>query len=93
MKGLLAPHLQRHSVHANVILVPNKPGARQRKHRGGIGSFAALRRIIKRKLYDDKTAYITTMVDYYDLPADFPGLGSDDLPYSTRAKRIVEELA
>jgi len=93
VKRVLAPHLQRHSVYANVILVPNKPGARLRKHRGGIGSFAAPREIIKRKLYGDTTAYTTTMFDYYGLPKDFPGLSSDDLPYSTRVNRIEQELA
>ena len=93
VKGLLAPHLQRHSVYANVILVPNRPGARQRKHRGGLGSFGALRKIIERKLYGDTTAYTTTMFDYYGLPKDFPGLSSDDLPYSTRVNRIEQELA
>jgi hypothetical protein len=95
VKGLLAPHLQRHSVYANVILVPHKPGARQRKHRGGIGSFAAPREIIKRKLYGDTTAYTTTMFDYYGLPDDFPGLGSSDLPprYPNRVDYIEKQLA
>lgn len=95
VKRVLGPHLQRQNVHANAILVPNKPGTRRRNQRGGIVSFAAPQQIIQRKLYGDPTAYTTTMFDYYGLPDDFPGVDSEEGPsrLPERAQYLEEQLA
>lgn len=80
VNDVLYTPLRRRAVYLRPILVPTKRGARSRSRRGGMGSFAAARRIIERKVRGDTTAFTTTMFDYYGLPGDFPGLGDDDLP-------------
>lgn len=46
--------------------------------KGGVSKFTPLRRDLQRLLGDTGAACVTTMIDYYGLPADFPGL--DRLP-------------
>lgn len=44
--------------------------------KGGGSSYGKIKNDIKRKCLEDRTAYVTTMWDYYGLPKDFPGKGS-----------------
>lgn len=46
---------------------------RQRARRGGIRSWASVRRGILRHLASDRECVATTMVDYYGLPPAWPG--------------------
>jgi hypothetical protein len=88
VRRLLKPYLWRnHEIDANAILVPFTSGARRREFRGGITSYAAPRRVIRRKLLEDTGAYTTTMFDYYGLPDEFPGIGDEDCP-SSRPERV-----
>lgn len=88
VRKILKPYLWRnHEIDANAILVPFTSGARRRAFRGGITSYAAPRRIIRRKILEDTGAYTTTMFDYYGLPEDFPGIGDESCPPS-RPERV-----
>lgn len=88
VEKILQPYLWRNQrIEANAILVPNKSGARRRKFRGGINSYAVPRRIIRRKLLEDTGAYTTTMFDYYGLPEEFPGIEDENCP-QIRPQRI-----
>lgn len=42
------------------------------EHRGGLVSYAKAKNDIMRWLNEDKTAYVTTMFDFFRLPTDFP---------------------
>lgn len=92
VNGVLGPYLGRHGVYVTPILIPSKAGARARKHRGRLVSYDPARRFINRLLTNDRSAYTTTLFDYYGLPEDFPGLADDSCPSSAQLKERVSYL-
>lgn len=70
---ILAPHLSRRGLHPTPILLATKRTKDGRKFRGGLTSFEKLRRDLQRLLRDTEVVAVTTMIDYYGLPKDFPG--------------------
>ena len=83
---VLYPHLISHGVFPTPILLTTKqvknrnrreralPG---RHFKGGITHYAPVKQDI-RNVMRDQTAFCTTMIDFYGLPDDFPGM--DSLP-------------
>lgn len=71
VNDVLAPHLCRAGyVNVSARLMG---GQRQRTHRGGIRPWTETRRAIVNQLRQDAGLIVTTMVDYYGLPTDWPG--------------------
>ena len=54
--------------------------------KGGIVSYNKVKREIKKLLNDSSAALITTMIDYYGLPNDFPGIKD------IRGKNSIEKV-
>lgn len=74
----LAPHLYALGFHEVVpVVVATKRIASGGKHAGGIGGWEKLRNDI-RLLLRDSGALVTTMVDFYGLPPDVPGMTTLD---------------
>ena len=71
VRELLGPHLQRMSVWLNPIIVRTGP-----QGRGGVSSYAKIKRQVKRKCKEDRSSWVTTMLDFYGLPTDFPAMMS-----------------
>ena len=72
VNNLLIDHLQQFrifDVRAHSITTGYSNG---RPHRGGFLKYGHLRKDILRWLQQDHTAFVTTMVDLYGLPSDFP---------------------
>ncbi len=67
IKNVLAPDLWQHGVYATPILL-GVPG-----HKGGNVNYARVSRDVLIQLKRDRSAYCTTMFDYYGLGAGFPG--------------------
>ena len=68
---VLAPHLYAagwQAVSARIL-----GSARSRGRRGGIRPWEGARRDIQRHLREDPACHVTTLVDYYALPEDWPG--------------------
>lgn len=64
-------------------------------YRGGMTTYAKARRDLEAWLRQDASAYLTTLFDFYRLPADFPGMGSISpflSPYE-KVARLEEALA
>jgi hypothetical protein len=62
-----------------------RPG---RTFKGGVTSYAKIERDVRHQLRNKPGARaITTMIDYYGLPADFPGL--DSLPIGNAYERVT----
>ena len=80
VKTVLYPHFLVKGILLNAILAPNRRGATARVHRGGGHSFRPALFAIKQKLKEDPSSYCTTLVDYYAIPEDFPGLDHQELP-------------
>ncbi len=67
---VLAPHLRNFGyTNIGARLLGN---ARQRSRRGGIRGWSSARRDLERHLWQDRTATVALMVDYYALPQSGP---------------------
>ena len=75
VRDVLAPHYARLTIFMNPILAITSPG-----HKGGIVNYAKIHHQITRLCRHDTSAYVTTMIDMYGLPGDFPGKGAADFP-------------
>lgn len=64
-----------------------------RMHKGGLSNFEKARKSIERSLSHSKSnsIYVTTMFDFYALPADTPGLDKSKSIYDVYAKvKLIE---
>ncbi len=86
VREVLAPHL----LARNVALTPTILATRRVKSgghfKGGATSYAKVQGDLHRLLKDTGAERITTMLDYYGLPDDFPGL--TDRPTGTCYQRV-----
>lgn len=73
VKRILAPHLAAYGKSIIPILLVTKKVKTRAVFTGGVTSYAKLRRDVLRLLGDSGAACVTTMLDYYGLPDDFPG--------------------
>lgn len=71
VRDVLRDYLYEYKVDLNAILVKTSATGK-----GGVVSYAKLKPQLKRKCLQDPTAIITTMIDYFRLPNDFPGQSS-----------------
>lgn len=65
---LLLPHYARFGIYLTPIIVRTSPG-----YKGGVVSYAKIKPQIERLCKQDGGAYVSTMIDLYALPRDFPG--------------------
>jgi hypothetical protein len=98
--AILQPHLLEVGVSARFTILSTKKRKDGAKFKGGATSYGKIRRELKRLLGDSDAAAVTTMLDYYGLPRDFPGLtqinqsGSKDCYERTEALEaaLLEDL-
>lgn len=76
VKRVLGPHLAASGVFLTPILVATKRVKEGRKFKGGVTRYEPVRKDLLRLLHDHGAAAVTTMIDYYGLPADFLGLAA-----------------
>lgn len=83
VNAMLSPSLQPRELYLKAILVTTKPlasrsrqerGQPGRQFKGGIGTYDKVKRDIRNVLRDKNLTAVTTMIDYYQLPSDFPGM-------------------
>jgi hypothetical protein len=74
-KQVLAPHLAHHGVYAKPTLTITKPFTAGGGHRGGVRSWGKLHNDLRR-LLNDTNAWVTTIIDFYGFPKDFPGFNA-----------------
>jgi hypothetical protein len=74
VKEILGPYLEEQCGHM-VLPVVNKTSTKNssRVHRGGVSKYTQFKKNIL-ALKEQDNYLITTMIDYYGLPADFPGM-------------------
>ncbi len=68
-------------------------GARASKQRGGVRSWESVRREIVNNLRTDSELIVSTMVDYYGMPSDWPGRSdaSVGIPSPSDRARVIED--
>lgn len=90
LKQILAPPLAERGVYLTPTIHSTKARKSGKRFKGGVSKYSRLRRDLLRLLGDSDTAAVTTMLDYYGLPVDFPG--QRDLPESTDPYEKVSHL-
>lgn len=73
VRHVLQPHLSQHDVRANPVIVTTKRVKSGPNFKGGITSYERVRDDAKRLLGDTSARLVTTLIDYYGLPEEFPG--------------------
>lgn len=72
VKAILQPHLWPMGVHPEPKIVTTKRVKSGPDFKGGISNFGKVEHDIQLLLGDTDAALVTTMIDYYGLPDDFP---------------------
>src|ERR1700757_3900410 len=79
VKRVLCPHYDPKALYFRPTIIETKKIISGGGFRGGIGSFGQFRRHLVRLLGSTSNSeqfIVTTMLDYYGLPADFPGMNT-----------------
>lgn len=71
VREVLVPHFSRLDIFVNPIVLRTGP-----QGKGGVVSYAKVKRQIEQKCKNDRSAYVTTLIDYYALPSKFPTFSS-----------------
>lgn len=85
VRTLLVPYFAAQDIYLNPILA--KTSAR---HKGGIVSYAKVKHQVTLLCKQDPKAFVTTMIDYYGLPVDFPGLTHVQTSAQLKAREIEQ---
>jgi hypothetical protein len=83
---VLRPHLQKYGVEPNPVLVTTKRTRGGPTFKGGVSSYQKIKNDLHLLLCDTSAKLVTTMLDFYRLPRDFPGRKT--LPRGSCYKRI-----
>lgn len=86
VERVLRPVLEDRDVWVSYSILTTRRLASGRKHRGGVSTWAKIERDVRALLGDTSLDVLTTMIDFYGLPADTPGLG--DVPPADPYARV-----
>ena len=88
VREVLGPHFQHMNIYLIPILIRTGP-----KGKGGVSSYGKIKRQVDRMCKQDSTAWVTTMLDFYGLPTDFPKMTStgDSLARAKSVERAFQE--
>ncbi|NOX62486.1 MAG: DUF4276 family protein [Chloroflexi bacterium] len=87
VRDVVGPFLADKHIYLVPILARTKRTRSGRAFKGGIVSYKQVRRDIIRILNDSSASLVTTMIDYYGLPNDFPG--KSNMPSGTPYQRVT----
>jgi len=73
VRDILEPHLALYGKQAKPVVLTTKVTGAGTQHKGGVSKYQPIRRDVLKLLGDSSAACVTTMLDYYGLPHDFPG--------------------
>lgn len=76
MRDVVAPHLASLGVYLHYTILKTKRVAGAPDHAGGVTGYRRFKNDLTRLLRDTDAVAVTTFVDFYGLPIDFPGRGS-----------------
>jgi hypothetical protein len=93
VKDILAPFLTEHGVYVVPKVLVTKIVKTGANFKGGVTSFSHFERDLRLLLKDSSAKMVTTMIDLYGLPGDFPSVSKTrHLPYQERVAALTEAL-
>jgi hypothetical protein len=75
VKEILYPYLQNLGIYAMSIICETKRTV-SKKYKGGVSKYSKIKSDLEILCKGDPSAFVTTMFDYYKLPAETPGKGT-----------------
>ena len=67
VREVMRPHFERLNIVINPIILRTS-----KESKGGVVSYGKVKHQVVQKCKQDNTSYVTTLIDYYALPKDFP---------------------
>lgn len=86
VKRVLGPYLSTKQIFLIPTIIKTKREVRGPDHKGGVNSYEQVKKDLRPLFNDSSANIVTTMIDYYALPSDFPGY--DQRPNGTCFQRI-----
>jgi hypothetical protein len=86
VREVIAPELAP-DIWLQPVLLTTKRPAGGPNHKGGVSTWAKIEKDIRLLLRDSSASHVTTMLDYYGLPSDAPGM--DTRPNGTAYERVA----
>ena len=86
VKRILSSYFFAKNIYLKPTIITTKRVLRGIDHKGGVNSYKQVRNDLFPLLNDSSADIITTMIDYYALPSDFPGY--NNRPNSSCYKRV-----
>jgi len=90
IKDVLAPHLESKEIYAIPKIVTTKRVKQGPDFKGGITDYQKVENDLKRLLGDTGAALITSFIDYYGLPPEFPGMATRPIASPLERAQHVE---
>jgi hypothetical protein len=87
VRELLMPHYARMALFITPIIVRTSPG-----HKGGVTSYGKVKSQLTRLCRQDRDASVSTLMDLYALPGDFPGKSDATYPVQGTGHQKAEFL-
>lgn len=87
VKELLAPHYAEQQLFITPIIARTGP-----ESKGGIVSYSKIKPQVTRLCRQHRSAYVSTLIDLYALPEDFPGKRASDYPSNGSGKEKANFL-
>ncbi len=94
VRDVLSPYLSSQDTYLDPIILKTKREKWGTSFKGGVRSFDQVRRDLLPLLGDTSAAGVTTLIDYYGLPQDFPGMDSRPLgDFHARVQHVESAFA
>lgn len=87
VRDLLEPYFYPLGIYLTPILAQTSPG-----HKGGIVSYGKVKHQVTRLCRQNRRAYVTTLIDYYGLPTDFPAIDNQAQDAHQRVLQLEQAL-
>lgn len=93
IKRILDKYFEKFYIHLTPIIIETSRTPRK-KHKGGLTTYLHLKKDILKLLPQSQIYKVSTMIDYYGLPEDFPGINSvPDGDIYQKVKYLEEKFA
>lgn len=87
VKRILTPYFSTMDIYLIPTIITTKVVLKGPNYKGGVNSYNQIKKDLIPLLNDSSASLVTTMIDFYGLPSDFPGY--DSRPNGTCFEKIV----